>query len=221
MLDSLISTHLLFIIARPGRLKAPVEDAKCGFQFIKQKPLDRSPTSFVSLERACPSPCSLRYRTDKEMDVWYGTSHLPSCVDGTGLIPFSLYLRSVREKAQTWKELPIVFHRTVPLALRHLLGYGSHVCLRKGHMGVQRSNDVSVCTPVVYGFTVYRVNCKMKTCPSILRQLEGKDSTWVSDKGGYHPISALVRHLVWSKVAKCIMAVPGWSQARGGDGGRR
>lgn len=43
----------------------------------------------------------------------------------------------------------------------------------------------------------------------------------VSDEGGYHPISALVRHLVLSKVAKCIMAVPGWSQARGGGGGRR
>lgn len=89
-----------------------------------------------------------------------------------------------------------MFHRTVPLALRHLLGYGSHVCLRKGHMGVQRSNDVSVCTPVVYGFTVYS-ELQNENVPLNL-EATGRErlNLVVSDEGGYHPISAPVRHLV-------------------------
>lgn len=108
MPDSLIFTNLLIRIARHGRLKAPVEDERRGFQFLQQKPLDKNLTSFGSLrikaraERTRPSPCSLRSITDTEMDL----PSLLSYADGLGLTPLSLYLRSVRDEGTNLETPP-------------------------------------------------------------------------------------------------------------------
>lgn len=112
MPDSLIFTNLLIRIARHGRLKAPVEDERCGLQFLQQKPLDKNLTSFGSLrikaraERTRPSPCSLRSITDTEMDLCHGTPSLLSYADGLGLMPLSLYLRSVRDEGTNLETPP-------------------------------------------------------------------------------------------------------------------
>lgn len=85
-------------------------------------------------------------------------------------------------EAQTRKDLPSTIDRTVLPALRHLLGFGTRVCLRKGHLDVWLSSDGSVCTPGLCVLTVCKLHwsCKRKTCPSVWKQLEGKDSAWTA-----------------------------------------
>lgn len=124
-------------------------------------------------EKNWPSPHGLKHVRDKEMDLWCGTLSLPSCVDGAGFIPFPLYLRRVRVKAQIEKDLPVTLHwHSGPFWDRDVISVWEKVTCVPSYL------RMSVCTPVTCVLTAYKLhlNCKMKMCPLIWRQLEGKES---------------------------------------------
>lgn len=100
---------------------------------------------------------------------------------GWVLSPSHYYLRRVRMKAHTGKDLPTTLHRLVPLTLspfwdRDAMSVWEKVTCVSSYL------RMSVCTPVTCVLTVYKLhlNCKMKTCPLIWGQLEGKESAWES-----------------------------------------
>lgn len=104
----------------------------------------------------------------------------PSCVDGAGLIPFPLYLRRVKVKAQSGKHLPMTqTHATGTWApsgtgMSWLSGKRSHACLVSKGVGLHSRDLCAHCIKL-------HLNCKMKTRPSSWRQLEGKETAWESE----------------------------------------
>lgn len=178
-------------------------------------------------ERTWPSPHSLKHVRHREMDLWCGTLSLPSCVDGAGLIPFPLYLRRVRVKAQTGKDLPATLHRLMPLTLspfwdRDVMSVWEKVTCTSSYLRMSRSALLwLVCSLCISCLWIAR----WKRGPQSGGNWKGK--TQLGDQWqGRLPLRlsscetpCLIQGIC--RVAKGIMGVPGWSQARGGGGGRR
>lgn len=77
------------------------------------------------------------------------------------------------------------------------------------------SSDIFVCTPVLCVLDIcnLHLSCKIKTCPSIWKQLEGKDSTWKAATRwllshlGSHDTSCFTQGIC--SVANCIISLTG------------
>lgn len=151
-------------------------------------------------------------QTYKEVDSRHGIPSLPSCVDGWVLSPVHYTWEVWGTEAQTQKDLPFT-----EWCHRHSgTFWDMGLCLSEKMSPVCLVMWWCLCAPVPCVFTICKLplSCKVKTCPSIQKQLEGKDSTWKQGQGGYH-----LSHLsFWDmacfiqgicNVANCIISLAG------------